>query len=507
MGEGQDVVEGAAAADELQEARAKVVADVAVAAVGNPVAEIALIAKSQYQDAMAALSSYHYQHGKGRIPSKYYEIGQHALDRSAWNSASAAFQKAGAYADAGYRAVYAVIRKDEGQLPTVAEKEAMAALAERYAALGACLDSADRAANLIARADAIATEKLSQVDQLIAQEQYQQALKILSNFGSYGREPVPAKCYAIGEAMATSGDWVTMLSAYRQAGTYLDAPEKAALYAQRYNPIQCGWWLSYGLCADGTIVVVGDNSKGQFKAQDWRGIVSLAVSNSHTVGLRADGTVVAVGGKNYYGQNNVSDWRDIVAIAAKNVHTVGLRSDGTVLAIGKPEDGQCNVSGWTEIVAIAAGYNHTIGLRADGTVVAVGNNDYGQCDVSSWTDIIAITAGGNHTVGLRRNGTVVSVGENFNPKYGKPTFSSSEWTDIVAITADGYNTIGLRRDGTVVASGPNTQGRCDVSDWKDIVAISIGNVHTLGMHSDGTVVATGPNTYGECNTKGWDLVD
>lgn len=35
-----------------------------------------------------------------------------------------------------------------------------------------------------------------------------------------------------------------------------------------------------------------------------------------------------------YGQCNASDWRDIIAIAANWGHTVGLKKDGTVIAVG-----------------------------------------------------------------------------------------------------------------------------------------------------------------------------
>ena len=36
-------------------------------------------------------------------------------------------------------------------------------------------------------------------------------------------------------------------------------------------------------------------------------------------------------------------------ISAGYIHTVGLKSDGTVVAVGKNNVGQCNVSGWTDI--------------------------------------------------------------------------------------------------------------------------------------------------------------
>jgi alpha-tubulin suppressor-like RCC1 family protein len=105
----------------------------------------------------------------------------------------------------------------------------------------------------------------------------------------------------------------------------------------------------------------------------------------------------------------VTGWRHIVAISTGDWHTVGLKADGTLVAVGQNDHGQCDVTGWRDIVAISTGKSHTMGLKADGTVVAVGYNGYGECDVSGWTDIVAISAGGYHTVGLRADGTVVAT--------------------------------------------------------------------------------------------------
>ena len=46
---------------------------------------------------------------------------------------------------------------------------------------------------------------------------------------------------------------------------------------------------------------------------------------------------------------NVSGWADIVAVAAGRDYTVGLKADGTVIAVGENKVGQCDVSGWTDI--------------------------------------------------------------------------------------------------------------------------------------------------------------
>ena len=80
----------------------------------------------------------------------------------------------------------------------------------------------------------------------------------------------------------------------------------------------------------------------------------------------------------------------VATIAAGTYHSVGLKEDGTVVAVGYNGYGQLNVSSWTNIKAIAAGAYHTVGLKEDGTVVAVGFNDYGQLNVSSWTNIMPV---------------------------------------------------------------------------------------------------------------------
>ena len=48
----------------------------------------------------------------------------------------------------------------------------------------------------------------------------------------------------------------------------------------------------------------------------------IAVGDGFTVGLKADGSVVAVG-TNEYGQCDVQDWGDIVMITAGRLHVLG----------------------------------------------------------------------------------------------------------------------------------------------------------------------------------------
>jgi hypothetical protein len=126
------------------------------------------------------------------------------------------------------------------------------------------------------------------------------------------------------------------------------------------------------------------------------------------VGLKSDRTVVCSG----YSYACEDTWSDIVQIAAGYDSTLGLKANGTVLAAGSTSYGKNNVSSWTGIVQIAAGRDHTVGLKSNGTVVAVGSNSYGQTDVASWTGIVKIGAGVYHTIGIKADGSVVAAGRN-----------------------------------------------------------------------------------------------
>ena len=45
----------------------------------------------------------------------------------------------------------------------------------------------------------------------------------------------------------------------------------------------------------------------------------------------------------------MGNWRDIVTVAGGFDHTVGLKADGTVVATGSNGKGQCDITGWTNI--------------------------------------------------------------------------------------------------------------------------------------------------------------
>jgi len=276
----------------------------------------------------------------------------------------------------------------------------------------------------------------------------------------------------------------------------------SANFAQIAPMVAAGWYHTVGVKSDGTVIAVGRNGEGQCNIGGWADITQVAAGFEHTVGLKSNGTVVAVG-RNREGQCNIGNWTDIVQVAAGDDHTVGVQSNGTVVAMGQNSEGQCDVGNWTDIVQVAACGDHTVGLKSNGTVVAAGENRYGQGNVGNWTDIVQVAAGYYCTVGLKSNGTVVAVGSN---GYGECNVDN--WTDITQVAGGpgyGRHTVGLNSDGTVVAVGRNDYGQCNVGGWTDITQVAAGAIHTVGLKFDGTVVAVGSNGAGQCDIGGWHL--
>ena len=361
---------------------------------------------------------------------------------------------------------------------------------EAFGALGAYKDAPERVLAIY----------YAEAEALLNAGNFDDAAEAFAALGEYedAAEQVFAVYFTKAQSLLAAGDNISAAIAFGQAGDYQDAKQQSMdlwnTFAVR-ETVGAGDSHTVGLKADGTVVAVGYNNHHQCEVDDWQDIVAVSAGGWHTVGLKSDGTVVAVGEKNDR-QCDVSSWENIVAVSAGGYHTVGLKSDGTVVAAGDNRDGQCDVSDWKNIVAISAGDWQTVGLKSDGTVVAVGNNKYGKCDVSDWKNIKAVSAGHYLAVGLKSDGANVVV--------DYPNVYVDDWHDIVAVSAGDLHAVGLKSDGTVVAASyKNEYGQCDVSSWRNIVAVSAGDYFTVGLKSDGTAVAVGDNKYGQCGVSDW----
>lgn len=225
--------------------------------------------------------------------------------------------------------------------------------------------------------------------------------------------------------------------------------------------------------------------------REWRDIVAVAAGESHVVGLRRDGTIMAAaaGGLEIGDESfDYSGWTDIVSIAAGIGHSVGLKKDGTVVATGNNDAGQCEVQEWENVVAISAGYVHTFGLCKDGTVLIAGNHTDGLFDFAARASIRALCGGSLLAAGVTADGRIFVTGTSLDADQTAANWISHDWgrdwTDIVTAACGPACVLGVRQDGSVVVAGAC---EAQVSEWTDIVDVSAGPDYVIGLSRDGNL--------------------
>jgi hypothetical protein len=268
------------------------------------------------------------------------------------------------------------------------------------------------------------------------------------------------------------------------SGTVADNDEDEVYEVNDYT----GLVFNSTICADnfGVAAVKEDGTVYSYDMDvdlsGWNDIVSVSVGTSHVLGLKSDGTVVAMG-DNFYRQCNVEGWSDVIAIHAGHSQSFGIKKDGTIFAAGELFDYNLGVLDLRDVVMVCTGMHHVAALLADGTVEVFGRDSRGEDKTSGWSDIVAIAAFDFYTVGIKSDGSVVWTGEN---EHGE----ISDWSGITAIAA-GRDIVGVKDDGSVVVNESQRLNGLEVlDDWSDVVAVCMTFGNVVGLKSDGTVVYT-----------------
>ena len=284
--------------------------------------------------------------------------------------------------------------------------------------------------------------------------------------------------------------------------------------------------------------------------------VSTGPSGSHSLLLRADGTVWACGA-NYFGQlgngvttnsiapvevkgpGGVGYLTDIIAIAAGDYHSMALAADGSVYTWGGNGFGQLGtgygsstpvqVMGSDSAIAIAAGGDHSMVIGIDDSLYACGRNDSGQLGLGNTTNQSGFTTGGfavyasglvggeYHSVFLDYQGELLPFGLNSNGQLGTGDTTNQDWPDFeqgtqfMTAAAGGYHTLVLNAAGLVWAAGYNGDGQLGVGNTNDqwnwtfiqylqATGIACGYFHSLFVDVNGNLYACGYGSYGQLGT-------
>lgn len=193
--------------------------------------------------------------------------------------------------------------------------------------------------------------------------------------------------------------------------------------------IAAGEQFVVGLKSDGTVIADGHNGDGQIEVNDWKNVTAIDAGSRFTVALTEDKRLLFTGFDNGQIEDfevHKDEWQDVINISASggekngrgSGHTVGLKSDSTLVAVGDNTYGQCDFSDtkkWSDIVKVATGDWYTVGLKSDGTVVMTGEN-YPRCKyidediLNKYDNIVDIAAGYGQTMLLTDEGEIICFG-------------------------------------------------------------------------------------------------
>ena len=202
-----------------------------------------------------------------------------------------------------------------------------------------------------------------------------------------------------------------------------------------------------GLRDDGVVKADGHGDDGQTTAVEWKNIIAIDAGWRFAVGLTERHELEFSGVCNNLRKQFTADkkqWKDVINIAASGGdteksrgrgHVVGLRLDGSVVAIGDNDWGQCNVKGWQDVVKVVAGDWYTVGLTEKGKVLITGKNQSGTKyieedileEINRRKDVVDIAAGYGQTLCLHRDGTISAFGFDDDGKSSE----ASKWSDLL----------------------------------------------------------------------------
>jgi alpha-tubulin suppressor-like RCC1 family protein len=249
----------------------------------------------------------------------------------------------------------------------------------------------------------------------------------------------------------------------------------------------------------------------------------------------------------------------VVAVAAGSIHTLFLKSDGSVWAIGFNGFGQLGDGFNTDssvpeqiipppqpqlmppisstassplCVTVSAGVYNSLFTKSDGSLWAMGLNNYGQLGDGTYSQINApekiasgvtsVACGStydasgatqNHTLFVKSDGSLWAMGYDSSGELGDGTSGRTNTPEqivssgVTAVAAGTHHSLFVKNDGSLWAMGLNSFGQCGISVPKTnqpvrvvaagVTAVAAAKAHSLFLKTDGSLWAMGVNTVGQ----------
>ena len=185
-------------------------------------------------------------------------------------------------------------------------------------------------------------------------------------------------------------------------------------------------------------------------------------------------------------------WTNLISVAAGEKFTLGLRADGSVVASGALSQPPVFAA---RVVAVAAGTEHAVALLENGSLRAWGSDTAAVAGANLQTGgVFQVVAGSDFTAWLDSDGRIQIAGESVSG-ITRPTDSSTQFQSLSAGTsvllgrargAGGWSTIGGRGRSVPLVSGV----------LSGVSQVSLGLAHGVGISGAGAnLVAWGDDGY------------
>ena len=278
-----------------------------------------------------------------------------------------------------------------------------------------------------------------------------------------------------------------------------------------FADVAAGGGSVIGLSRSGDLVAWGRNDSGQCELPPLAPpCVGAAISCSHALLLRADGTVAGIGhdGQGQLHAPPLPSGLAYVAVAAGAEpprgmhngygHSVLLRSDGAIFAVGDNRHGQCSVPVNAGAIQIAASARNGAAVYADGSLRVWGDNLHSQCVVTpppSGVRYVGVALGDRHAVAWRSDGAVLAFGDNSGGQ-GQIVVPASEAVSAVAAGSD-FSVVMTAAGRLLVFGDPRgllAKAPQAVAD-RGCKAIAAGERHLAVLCRDGGVEVFGDDSW------------
>jgi len=275
------------------------------------------------------------------------------------------------------------------------------------------------------------------------------------------------------------------------------------------------------------------------------GVASVTTGYSHSLYLKTDGTLWAMG-NNAYGQlgDGTTVDRSTPVLVATNVvkasaggfFSAFIKSDGTLWTMGNNGLGNLGDGTFTDrstpvpvaanVASVATAHGVCYFVKTDGSLWVAGNDGYGQlgdggndlrCDpVQIATNVASVAVSEQHCLYVTTDGNLWATGLNTSGELGDGTTTNRNTpvevaSGVAAVTTsqlgDEPCSLFLKTDGSLWAMGGNRNGQLGdgttvnrstpVQIATGVVKVAGGSGYNLFIKADASLWAMGANDYGQ----------